>query len=129
MTIAKQAQRVVEMWRALPRRQRDRYAVWGFLGAILALALIVVAVSSLQKDDPTPVGQWRMVAPEVARVTDVLFPSVTLRTDQEACRLLLAWARSRGRSVDLTLARYGVSVGEYNVATYRCAAVGVWPSR
>lgn len=128
MITSQQRQRLVELWRALPARTRDRYAAWGFLGGIVAVAVVVAAASALRDDEPTPVirahPHWHTLAPEVARITVKVFPSATLRTDHEACRLLLAWARSRS-----SLYIDGVPSGDLNRAVNRCVAVGVWPSR
>lgn len=128
MIAAEQRQRAVELWRGLPTKTRDRYAVWGFLGAIVAVALVVAAASALPADEPAPQWQvhphWTTLAPEVARVTVALSPSTTLRNDHEACRLLLALARQRG---GLYIA--GAPAGTLDRAVTRCVAVGVWPSR
>ena len=109
------------------RWARDRGAV-ALVAFFIGLAVGAAAVE-WSADDPAPASTWRLVAPEVARVTDSLLPSVTLRTDKEACTALLAWTRSHAPvSQSILLERVGVEAWEYAAATYRCAAIGVWPS-
>ena len=110
----------------LPKKQSDRVVI-GVIGGAL---LIGIVVALWPADDPAPSGTWRYFAPEITYVTDALFPTVTIRSEDEACRALLRWTRSYTWSYQRNTAieSVGLTASDYGAAVLRCAAVGVWPS-